>query len=769
MIYHTDWTKADGQPKLRFFVTDAEGYRLPPVLTDLPIRPYFFAKQEAIAPIRQLLANTLIEDAGNGLVKVAPETPDRVVDIRGIVGIENTMEADVPYGRRVMVDFGLSCSVPKKILYFDLECDPSKGFPNEETAEARILSIGTTDSDGNEMFFCEDDERALLAKFFLYADRYPVWCGFYSSHFDWPYLQNRCQRLGIEFWFDRFVHVDLLAMYKFLILKRQDEYSLAHLSRVEELGIEKVQIEIPRLLEYFEKDRETLREYNLADVRINRALDEKLHMTQILFTIASMCHVNVKDMVRMHKKNAKEYNTSVPIDGLVLRLSGLRTPRIIWPTRYIKCPRCGGQMEESQTEDDEILRTCKRCDFEYRPKDQEKYKGALVITPVPGVHRNVVMLDANALYPTIIRAVNVGPETYRADGSGDIKSPIGRGSFVSQPQSIFSEALESLSTIRGEYKKHMQALIPDTVDYKAAYAQDYSIKTLMNSFYGVVGGDFSRYYNVDVAENITLTGQLVTRFMKDYLENRGMIIIMGDTDSVAFVAPEATPEFAEKVASDLTVAVVQMLKEKSGIETTLFSLEVQRICQSFFIPQSTTREGGTKKRYAALVTWETKPRLYILVKGFEAVRHDSSQAQKDFQNQGLLLRLNESTLEDQKMFLEHWWTLLHSGELNDKIVQRRGLGKEPGEYKTKNPALTVGLRLQAEGKLVLHRGDKIAYIKVGPKPEQVIPAFPGMPIELTEEQLRFVWDKQFVNIALRLDLPAETKTVRKVRRVKSAP
>lgn len=762
-LTHVDWTKQGDSPKLRLYVTDSEGYWMPPVLIDLPFRPYFHAYKDVIDPMREMLKNAMVEDTtstfgGRALVKVSVDAPDRVVDLREAIGTDNVFEADVPYGRRVMIDIGLSLSMPKRYLYYDLEADPSRGMPSEERADMPILSIAGGDNEGNEFFCCEDTETATITKFLLTASRYPVWCTFAGNRFDWPYLINRCRNLNIEFWFERFVHIDLLAVYKYVMMKRQDVYSLDFIAKAEELGIEKVQIDISRLREYYEKDRATLKEYNLGDVRVTRLLDQKLHMVEIVFGIAAISHTNVKDLLRVHEQSFKEYNTSVAVDGLVLRLSGLREPRVVWPTKKHvdgrPCPECETVVLKTAT-------VCPACGYDLKKK---KYAGALVLPPVPGVHKNVVMLDVNSLYPTIIQSFNMGLETFHADDSAVIKSPVGRGSFDAQPKSIFAEGLEHVIKIRREYKKRMLALTPKTREYEDAYAMDYAHKVLANSFYGVIGSDFSRYYSKDVAENITLTGQKTLGFLKDNLERIGMTIIMGDTDSVGFVMPEATPESATMIAERLSAAVIDMLAKESGVRPTLFSLDVQRICSAMFIPEAEDREGGTKKRYAALVTWENKSTLYLMLRGFEAVRHDSSQAQKDFQTQGLMLVMSDPTDDQKHEFLDHWWGELSSGRLNEKIVMHKALGKDPKEYKVIPPYLRVGRQLEAEGKKILHKGDKISYVKVGPKPEQVVAVLPGEQITLTPGQHAFIWDSQFVRIARRLGLPVETKTVKRERK-----
>ena len=43
----------------------------------------------------------------------------------------------------------------------------------------------------------------------------------------------------------------------------------------------------------------------------------------------------------------------------------------------------------------------------------KKYKGAIVVQPVPGVHFNVAVMDFQSLYPSIIKVHNLGYQSVR--------------------------------------------------------------------------------------------------------------------------------------------------------------------------------------------------------------------------------------------------------------------------------------------------------------------------------------------------------------------
>jgi DNA polymerase I len=759
-------------------VTDEEGHRLSPIQMPFPFPPYFFALKEALSGVP--LSGAPVEGTtynGKPVVRVEADSPKQVYDLRQAIGVKNTLEADIPYARRVMLDRGLSVDVPKRYIHVDVEVDPREGMPDETKAEQRILSIAAVTNTGEEYYFSEQDERVLLAKFLLFLDQFPVYCTFNGNHFDVPYLMNRCKKLGINYWWDAHVHIDLLAVYKFVLQKRQDRYDLSHLCKVEGLTAQKREVDISKLHWYFENEPETLREYNMGDVRPLRELDQKLQMVTIVFNIAKVSHTLPKDLLRVHEKSHKEYNTSVAVDGLILYLARRRSPRILYPTReYKEVPK---------------------------DKKEKKYAGALVLEPVPGVHKNVIALDVASMYPTIIGAFNMGPETFIPERGGDsgfqtpgvpgkapegremvgspgtasdsslIRSPIGRGYFKREPKSVFAEALELVLKIRQEYKKRMRRLDPSTQEWKDAFSMDYAHKVLANSFYGVLGSTFSRYYSKDLAENITLTGQLVTRFLRDTLEEKGHTVVGGDTDSVMFTTDDLNIDAAQKLASELTTRCSDYLWRLSGARPDLFRLDVAQLCKAMYFPKSA--KGGVKKRYAGLVIWEGKPVFYYMLKGFEYVRHDSSEAQKKMQHQAILLLLSGASEGAKRKFVESWWEQLKNGGLDDKLVRSKSFGKAPDEYKTERvvvteedgkqvetrykvtppPFVRLAKRLEAEGKMVLHKGDRVTYLKYGKELGDLVEwPFPE-GFKLTESNYRYIWTSQFVPLLRRAGFPVK--------------
>lgn len=89
--------------------------------------------------------------------------------------------------------------------------------------------------------------------------------------------------------------------------------------------------------------------------------------------------------------------------------------------------------------------------------------------------------------------------------------------------------------IRAEIKRRLEA------EEASSNAMQMAVKTLMNSLYGAMANQHFRYFSTDIAEGITLTGQLAVRIVEDRInkelnkrfETSGIdYVVMIDTDSV---------------------------------------------------------------------------------------------------------------------------------------------------------------------------------------------------------------------------------------------
>ena len=312
-IYDIARGREDGRSVLKY-LTLVDGIKTR-VSTSYPFRPYFYALPEfvsqkglaAIVPGTKVVEDGALSYDGYPLVKIEVNEPQEVPVLRDVIGRENTYEADVPYPRRVLLDTGkrISPFPLDRQGFFDIETDSTLGMPDEKRAEAAILSVALVGADGKEQgFLMDDSEEDMLRDFLKATERYLVLGGWFSNKFDLPYLQNRLRRL--DMWFDwrRFVHVDLVVIYRD-VFQRPPPYSLEAVAQ-KELGRGKIDVDRTKIRELWEKSPDKLLEYNIEDARLTRDLDAKLHMVDTISGVAQMSYCPVSDLIRKPWVKPKE-------------------------------------------------------------------------------------------------------------------------------------------------------------------------------------------------------------------------------------------------------------------------------------------------------------------------------------------------------------------------------------------------------------------------------------------------------------------------------
>ena len=181
-----------------------------------------------------------------------------------------------------------------------------------------------------------------------------------------------------------------------------------------------------------------------------------------------------------------------------------------------------------------------------------KFHGAYVKEPKPGLYKWVYDLDLTSLYPSIIMTINISPETKVGKVKGymvedHMKSTIDKYTIVDdngkeyppmdKPKfddfvkkmdlsvasngvlykqdkvGVIPEILNVWFDKRVEYKDQMKKYGKAGNDelYKFYHQRQLVQKIMLNSLYGVLGLPAFRFYDVDNAEAVTLTGQTVIK------------------------------------------------------------------------------------------------------------------------------------------------------------------------------------------------------------------------------------------------------------------
>jgi DNA polymerase elongation subunit (family B) len=331
-------------------------------------------------------------------------------------------ESDIDRLTAVLIDkYKDSDDTPEwqNIVYFDIECEIGGALTTEyiKTAPMKITSIALYDATGKKHYCLILDEKKQLQsineesrqvipcddEFQLLSLFLELWetvdptiiTGWNSGFFDVPYLYYRlCNVLGKDeaarlsplrkFKFTEWDqsqpieiaginHLDYLLLYKKYNPKNEPSYKLNDIG-TKYVNLGKVEYE-GNLDKLFREDVNKFIEYNIRDVEIIIELEKKFKFIELTVAICHLCHVPYE----------KIYLSTTLNDGAILTY--LKRNNIVSPNK--------------PTTINPALR-----------ETQEEYAGGYLKDPVPGLYEWVIDLDFTSLYPSIIRSLNIGIETF---------------------------------------------------------------------------------------------------------------------------------------------------------------------------------------------------------------------------------------------------------------------------------------------------------------------------------------------------------------------
>lgn len=354
--------------------------------------------------------------------------------------------------------------------------------------------------------------------YFLHENRPDIQAGWNSVDFDSPVILNRLKTLKLPFQqlsdvgnafvsksgecnIEGLVLLDLMERYVGMQQATPSHKSLDYICK-KELGIGKLIVGGHSL---YTSDPLTFLAYNIVDVMLCVELDNLLHIIDFYVEVAILTNSNLSDMTRA------QY-----IDNLILSF-------------------CNGMY---------VLPTRSTI-------TSERMSGAVVYTPSPGLHKYVILLDFKGMYPSIMKTLNISPETKSPDG--DIIAANGVR-FSSKKIGIIPYILLTLESKREEYKKLMKEAekAGDTFLSHEYDLKQSAVKIISNAFYGILGYKKFRLADRDVGDAVTSTGRSLSVAVKDYVESLDYKteVIYGDSvtkDTIIWIKTKDGNIFEEKI------------------------------------------------------------------------------------------------------------------------------------------------------------------------------------------------------------------------------
>lgn len=619
-------------------------------------------------------------------------------------------EVDVHPLRRFFADTNADVEPSPRVAYLDIETDSRLPFTRKE--EMRVLCVCVVAGcDLPELgvlkgYSCkfvlpedtDDAEVALLDQLFAWLESFDVVAAWYGDGFDFEVLRARARLHHMQVNFQRWRWLDHLEVFKGLnshVAESGEEKQSMSLNDVAHalLGEGKHDFDASKTWQAWEAggaERQRMVDYCLQDTMLLMRIEERTGYIALFGTMCAACKLFVETY---------SLKSTAQMDGFMLRLAQERG--FHFPSRF-----------EEPTPD--------------------RYEGAFVLHPeCKGIQHDVHVADFSSLYPSIIISWNMSPETvnHNAPINGPIlanhcRAPLSGVSFRVDVEGMLPVALKTLIAMRKKWNELKASLPPGTAEWTDADRWSTAYKVLANSFYGVLGSPFSRYYDRGIAQSVTTTGAwLIKATIYEAEAWGGFKTIYGDTDSI-FVAREGDgSEIGSVGYNDFTTFVEhcnanlypKMLVDQ-GCKTNLVKLAYEKAFKRLALVSAKKYVGVYAHYKGKPASADSKPE----VKGLEYKRGDAVRLAR--QMQGEAIDLFTSAVEspaDYVALVERWRTrVLEEPLALEDVVLAQSLSMPIADYKAKTPPahVRVAQMLKDRGEDV-SVGVKIAYFTVNGKPD----------------------------------------------------
>jgi DNA polymerase elongation subunit (family B) len=624
-----------------------------------------------------------------------------------------TFEADVSPARRWIVEQDIEIDRPKR-CYLDIETDSRVPFSRK--AEARVLCwVVIGEGDGSDVHAgvladeTDEAESDLLLTLWQTLQRYDQVLSWNGDRFDFPMIQDRSKKVGLQGESRRWLWLDHLVLFRRMNMSAAesgDEKQSMSLESVARsvLGEGKLHgvsgSESWNLWAGGPVTRGKLLDYCAQDTDLMRKIEGKTGYIELLQTLAEATHV--------------------------------------FPDTYGISP--SGQVESF------LMRLAKKRDLRFpshfHTEWSEKFAGAYVMDPIAkGIERNVHVADFARLYPSIILSWNMSLETYcpnvrlkeSAQGRPSYLAhvplreyPLPEGHcvaaltdcvFANEPRGILPDAIEEMIRLRAVWNKKKAAATPGTTEWVEADRRSSAYKMAANSFYGVIGMPHSRFYVRGVAESVSQCGVWLIQQTRDAAIAKGYNVLYCDTDSI-FVSNVGQEEFAAFVKW-CNLDLYPGLMSSKGCSRNYIELAYEKAFERITFTSAKRYVGKYSHYKGTIASADSKPEI----KGLEYKRGDVSRLTRQLQGEviDLLMSGEEPPAADAFVHILERWKIRILEETLERsdIVLAKRLAKPLSEYKRRTkldgndaaepPHVAVARRLKEKG-MDVGEGTKIEYI-----------------------------------------------------------
>ena len=604
-------------------------------------------------------------------------------------GIDSVLEVDFVIKAEKIREIENKKFKPK-VLAYDIETDAFK------IGEGEILMISLVSDDFKKVLTYKSpkeietnleyveyvkDEAELLEKFVEYVKKISpdFLVGYFSDGFDLPYLKARAEKfnvklsLGLDGSQPKFsrginitakingiVHIDILKFIRSVYSQymQSETLSLNEVAK-EFLGDTKKEFKHKHSSKIAQDEWEKYYEYNLHDSILTSKLFEKFWPDLSEFTKI------IQEPIFNMSRNGMSANVE---DYIIHHLEKFN------------------EIPEKRPMYNEISER----------KAREKYQGAFVFQPSPGLYENLAIFDFTSMHASIIVNYNLSKSTLLEKKEKNCyESPElelnGKKTkfYFSKKSGFFPELLKEIVELRKKYKKELKT---DTIN-PILKARSNAFKLLANAYYGYLGFFGARYYCVEAAAS---TLAFVRKYNQETIENvtkEGYKVIFGDTDSVGFLLNKKNKE-----------EILKFLKKLNEKLPGIMELELEDFYKRGIWVSKRTGEAGAKKKYALIDEHER-----LKIRGFETVRRDWCALARELQNNIIKQILKDGNEKKALEFLKETIKKIKQREIGiDKMIIRTQLKKPISDYKNISPHVIAAKKMQ-ELEIPISQGNLVEY------------------------------------------------------------
>jgi len=571
-----------------------------------------------------------------------------------------------------------------KVIAYDIETDELKLGKGEILMISivsdnfkKVLTWKKTKSKPSYVEYV-DDEADLLKKFTEYIRKISpdFLIGYFSDGFDLPYIKARAEKLNIKIPLGlddsqpRFtkgisltgkikgiVHLDILKFIRtaYSQYMQSETLSLNEVSN-EFLGERKKDFKIQHSSKIDSGSWERYYEYNLHDSILVFRLFEKIWPDILEFS--KIMQEPIFDVSRNGmSKNVESYI-----------LHNLK--------KFNEIP-------EKKATYNEIS--------ERRQKD--KYEGAFVFEPTPGLYENIAIFDFTSSYSSTIVTYNLSRSTFLEKpekNSYSIKIGGEKLYFTKKP-GFFPEMLREIIEKRKKFKDELKSSKDHEKVIKKARSN--AFKLLANSSYGYQAFFGARYYLREAAAATAAFAKKLIQDVIKIIDKEGYKTIYSDTDSIAFLVKKKSEK-----------QILDFLKKLNSKLPGIMELELEGFFKRGLWVLKRTGTFGAKKKYA-LIDKDNKVRI----RGFETVRRDWCNLTRKMQNKVIRFILEDGNEKRALEYVKEIIKKLKQRKIEkDDLIIRTQLKKPLSEYKAISPHVIAARKMEKE-KIPVSQGHLIEY------------------------------------------------------------